>query len=107
MSYSENTIYQINEYQLTNLMIAANSEIPGFAVIQANETDDEEIKEKLSRYQKDVADLVALGLVEDISEEFPKEITETGEKFERKLKVYAVTEIGFLLFHNYGDRPAQ
>lgn len=107
MSYSdESGIYQLTDFQANNLTIAANSPAITFAVIEPTEDDAPETQEKLRRWLQETDDLVKLDLVEDVSEQFAEQIGKLQGRDGRQYHVFMVTEVGFLMFHNFGERVA-
>lgn len=107
MSYSgTSTIYTLTDFQLRNLMEAANGKVNSFAVVEPSPKDDHDIRAKLEQYMKEIDDLMKLGLVEDISEGFQEAIQQKREQEGRGFLIYTVTQTGFLMFNGHKKRIA-
>ena len=100
-------IYELTKYQAANLKKSANQ--PGctvFAVVGAAPDDTKEQQATLEKELKEMGDLVELGLLKDVSEDFGESIKVSEIANKRSFKVYAITETGLLMFRNDGRRQA-
>jgi predicted ArsR family transcriptional regulator len=68
------------------------------------QTDIPSQRFKLKARQNEILSLVAMGLVEDASDEFRDSIREQRQATGRNYKVYGLTEVGYHLFHEHEKR---
>lgn len=104
LSKSENPlIYQLSDFQFENLMLAANSRSAAFVVIQANETDSPGKKEQFDKQNRDIDDLIAQGLLKDVSGQFQEPI-QLAKLTNRVCRIVMITETALKLFHGSKTR---
>lgn len=97
-------IPQLSAYQYGLLTHTASATVPIFLLPKPLQTDIPSQRFKLKARQNEILSLVAMGLVEDASDEFRDSIREQHEATGRKYKVYGLTEVGYHLFHGHGQR---
>lgn len=105
MSYSHQ-IPTLNDFQVKNLDLSANNDVPAFLILEPIESDDQEIQAKLKGHMTDALALVEMGLTTDVTEEFKKQEQTIQDRYGRTFKAYALTEVAYLMFHNFGERVA-
>lgn len=97
-------IYELNPLQYAVLRKAALEGNRTFAVLEPSETLDEPVRRaRLADELRQMEDLVAIGLTEDISADFTESIAVCKRSNKRGYKVHALTDAGFLMFNECID----
>lgn len=100
------TIPQLSVYQYGLLCHTASASVPIFLLPMPALKDRPSQRYKLQARANEVKSLVAMGLMEDASEEFKDSIADQFEHTGRTFRVYGMTAHGYLLFKNCDDRAA-
>lgn len=100
-------ILELSAYQYGLLIHTASAQVPIFLLPKPVQTDRPAQRFKLKARQNEILSLVAMGLVEDASDEFRESIREATENTGRKYKVYGLTEVGYHLFNDHEQRSIQ
>lgn len=99
------SIYHLTEFQFKNLDNAANnSQTTVLAILDTHPTDSLENLRVLEKNQREMQDLVNLGLMRDISESFSDSINEHLAKGERGYKIVILTDEGLKMFRRHEKR---
>jgi hypothetical protein len=93
-------IYELSERQFNTLKDTANSEHVVFSIINTLETDSEEMKEEAISLTKEIEDLIKMGLVKNVSDQFTESINMSKLKNGREFNVYSLTPDSVLMFLN-------
>lgn len=100
--------YQISDFQYESLDRLANREGTQFLTVIAPTADDDDItKTRLTKQQEEAHDLLGLGLIEDKTGSMAEIVTAMTLKSGRDMKVYALTIVGFEMFHGRRKRTVQ
>lgn len=99
-------IPQLSIYQYGLLAHTASAPVPIFLLPRPNRTDNHSQRYKMLARRAEVMSLIAMGLMEDASEEFAETVKEHAANTGCKFEVYGMTEQGYLLFKNCKDRAA-
>lgn len=92
-------IYQLTKFQFESLHKAANTKNPLMVVSEVIDTDDEKASGILRSRLEDAADLVGMGLMEDLTSEHIETVNSYKLKLGRGVRFYAITEVGFDMFN--------
>ena len=98
-------IYEVNAFQLANLLRSANGPVEIFATLDWNDTDTEQDKQALRSERESIDALEVLGLMKDVSNEFKEQITVSILQKKRGYKVHQITEAGLLMFQHSNRLP--
>lgn len=97
-------IPQLSAYQYGLLTHTASADVPIFLLPKPIPADIPSRRFRLKARQNELLSLVAMGLMEDASDEFRESIREQYRSTGRKYKVYGLTEVGYHLFHGHEHR---
>ncbi len=97
-------IYELNKLQFAVLTKAATEGNRVFAILEPNEEIDSPADlEKFNTEMQMFKDLLPLGLVEDVSEQFAEPIAVSKINNRRGYLVFSLTEDGMLMFNECQD----
>lgn len=104
MTNTQTIIPQLSKYQFGLLCSTALAPVPIFIIPKPLPDDTASKRYKLQARNNEVKSLVAMGLMEDASEEFEEQISEQYADTGRKFKAYGMTEIGYTMFSDCDNR---
>jgi hypothetical protein len=91
-------IPELTVFQYKTLAEAAKSPSPIYQLCRPNRFDSLERIHQWTKNNCETDELVTLGLVDNISESFRKQIDESMQQSGRDFRVFRITDLGILLF---------
>jgi hypothetical protein len=91
-------IPEITPFQLRSLEDVANTACPFYMMILPSDSDATEQQKRLDKNNRETDELVALGMLENISLQFGKQIAQSILESGRNFRVFRITDLGRLLF---------
>lgn len=91
-------IPQITEFQMRSLQDVAQSNCPYYFLVGPCELDTPEFRTRLENNNRETDELVALGMLENISLQFGPQAYQTKRESGRDLRAFQITLMGRLLF---------
>jgi hypothetical protein len=104
---AQTEIYQLNDFQLTQLILSTSGLNPILALLDIAPEDDAELKEKLNRYSADMEALISIGLLQDVSESMAERIENTRMQVGRGYRALVPTKEALRMFKDADDRTIQ
>ena len=98
------SILELTKYQFDTLNQAANGETKVFVVMYESKRDSDEKSKRIRQDMREVGELFALGLVDDVSKDFKESIAQSRINNDREFGVYAITKPGMLMFEGFEAR---
>lgn len=93
-------VYQLSPAQAERLQVSARLGDVAWAIPQPRPDDNKELTDGLNQLNQEIADLLGLGLVRDVSElgKLPEKIAHAMKLFGRHVRYYAPTATTLVLF---------
>lgn len=102
---SNNLIPELNEYQFKLLHDVGQAKMCAFILTLPSPGDSPERRQHLTDKGLEIKQLEDLGLVEDASKDFTEMIRHNTATSGSVVKVFAMTEVGFMMFRSCEERP--
>lgn len=91
---------RLTAYQLDVLCDTAGLEVPIFLLPRPTSNDSVTQQRRLDKFYKQIKALVAMGFVEDVSDDFRQYIEEHNKTTGRRFLAYGLSELGFCMFQD-------
>ena len=92
------TIPEITSFQMRSLSDAATGTSPYYQLVLPRQDDELVWRKRLIRNNNETDELVEMGMLDNISLEFGKQIAQNIREHGRSFRVFRITDLGRLLF---------